>query len=364
MCIAYHAIICAAHGHIWLSGGGFIKMKVHTTKRKAFSVGLLLITLSLLAGVVSAIPNLMNQSQNISWHWYDQGGKPSPNATTAYDGSNRASRINETAATDMHYVWYGNPVYATNNYTYSIMAIRGPDDTRAINYAGNVLNSTYVYAGQITLGDNAGTYNATNVYPEANFTASAYSGVSPLSVNLYDNTTPSEIVGWNWYAINQSNSSPEYTIESTQNPTHIFGEGNWTVKLKASNYLYSGNSSSKWINVSLSGESPPEPPSYCLDFAPVIDGYAAQTTDGSWATMRGGAGEASASGATVAVKSPYEATESNSASTWIDMNRAILSFNTSTIQDDATLVKATPNGNNPEDWFIVKSECDGRTKTL
>jgi len=139
---------------------------------------------------------------------------------------------------------------ATASSSAAVFGIRSPAEGRAPEYTGNINNYSYIFGGQLVSGDTIGIYNATFQPPEGNFTASAYTGTSSLSATLYDNTTPSEIVGWNWYAINYASNTTEYQIATTQNPAYTFPAGNWSVKLKASNYLFSGNSSSKWVNVS------------------------------------------------------------------------------------------------------------------
>lgn len=140
--------------------------------------------------------------------------------------------------------------FAASSASFALAAIRSPLDTRTPSYAGTVGNSTFIFGSQVEIGDSPSLYNATNWQPTGNFTASTYTGSSPQTVTLTDTSTPSETISWDWYAINTSNSSPEYAIGTSKIQPYVFGEGNWTVKVKASNYLFSGNSSPKYINVS------------------------------------------------------------------------------------------------------------------
>ena len=72
---------------------------------------------------------------------------------------------------------------------------------------------------------------------------------------------------------------------------------------------------------------------------PTIDGYADDTTSSAYATLRGDTGAAAASGSTTTVNAPLIDSASTSPNFHI-FRRAILSFDTSTIPDTATINRA------------------------
>ena len=75
-------------------------------------------------------------------------------------------------------------------------------------------------------------YNGTSTLPKANFSASATTGTSPLSVNFTDTSTQSP-TSWYW-------SFGDGNHATSQNPSHTFASGWYTVSLTATNSTGSG----------------------------------------------------------------------------------------------------------------------------
>lgn len=73
---------------------------------------------------------------------------------------------------------------------------------------------------------------------------------------------------------------------------------------------------------------------------PSIDGYAFDTTDTTYYPMRNSAGDSAATGSTTTVQAPY-LLATTTADQYSIMRRGMLSFNTSTLPDDATVTGAT-----------------------
>jgi PKD repeat protein len=73
---------------------------------------------------------------------------------------------------------------------------------------------------------------------------------------------------------------------------------------------------------------------------PAVDGYAGDTTASAWATLRADTGATYSSGPTSAVSAPLIDT-SSSAGVYHIFNRGILSFNTASLPDDASITSAT-----------------------
>jgi PKD repeat protein len=86
--------------------------------------------------------------------------------------------------------------------------------------------------------------------PTASFTASPVSGTAPLSVQFNDTSTNTP-TSWGWFLTNVTpgnNTLSQFSI--LQDPVHIFGVGNFTIKLNATN-AYGSNVSIQdtWVNV-------------------------------------------------------------------------------------------------------------------
>jgi PKD repeat protein len=101
-------------------------------------------------------------------------------------------------------------------------------------------------------GGNGGTgiviirYLSDPIAPVANFTKSNSSGYMPLLVNFTDvsNNTPTS---WNWSFTNITGNGTQVWFSQSQNPNYIFGAGNWSIRLNATNSFGTNTSP---INVS------------------------------------------------------------------------------------------------------------------
>ncbi|WP_462273638.1 PKD domain-containing protein, partial [Methanohalophilus sp.] len=122
----------------------------------------------------------------------------------------------------------------SGNYTHNI-SIPASD-------SGTLVSSiTY----NCTFGDAAGNINSTgdlvidvSILPIADFSANVTRGTAPLSVEFTDNSS-GLVENWNW-DFGDGNTSTD------QNPSHVFGAGNFTVNLTVNN----GNAtSSKELNI-------------------------------------------------------------------------------------------------------------------
>jgi PKD repeat protein len=86
--------------------------------------------------------------------------------------------------------------------------------------------------------------------PHASFTVNATTGISPLAVGFTDTSTNTP-TAWNWSYMNTTpgNNTPVYW-STTQNPSQVFGDGNWLISLNASNSVgYNLSAQTTWINV-------------------------------------------------------------------------------------------------------------------
>jgi hypothetical protein len=132
----------------------------------------------------------------------------------------------------------------------------------SVNYTHNIsipasdsgtLVSSITY--NCTFGDAAGNMNSTgdvvidvSILPIADFSANVTKGTIPLNVEFTDNSS-GLVDTWNW-DFDDGNTS------STQNPSHIFGAGNFTVNLTVEN---NNGTSTKYLNIRAADE-----PAYVL----------------------------------------------------------------------------------------------------
>ena len=85
--------------------------------------------------------------------------------------------------------------------------------------------------------------------PVANFTSNVTSGTTPLAVQFTDTSTNTP-TGWMWNAINVTGNNTPFAFSTTQNPAQVFGIGNFSIYLTATNSMGSNVSTqSRFINV-------------------------------------------------------------------------------------------------------------------
>jgi PKD repeat protein len=88
------------------------------------------------------------------------------------------------------------------------------------------------------------------VPPVAKFTATPTSGIAPLTVTFTDTSTGNP-TSWKWGAKNLTpGNNTWFQFSATTNPSQIFGVGNWSINLTATNAAGSNISTQiTWINV-------------------------------------------------------------------------------------------------------------------
>ena len=70
--------------------------------------------------------------------------------------------------------------------------------------------------------------------PVASFTPSVTSGTAPLTVTFADGSTNSP-TGWAWNATNVTGNNTPFTFSTLQSPPQVFGVGNFSISLMATN---------------------------------------------------------------------------------------------------------------------------------
>jgi len=92
----------------------------------------------------------------------------------------------------------------------------------------------------------------TPVSPVASFTTNATTGIAPLSVKFNDTSTNTP-TSWKWGFKNLTPGNNTWTQFSTsQSPAQVFGVGNWSINLTATNAAGSNISTQvTWINVTV-----------------------------------------------------------------------------------------------------------------
>ncbi len=105
-----------------------------------------------------------------------------------------------------------------------------------------------------TYGSNStrktGYVNASEPVPVASFNANKTSGTAPLTVQFTDKSTNNP-TSWLWNATNITGNKTPVTFSTVQSPVQVFGIGNFSIALKATNSGGSGVSTQvMFINVS------------------------------------------------------------------------------------------------------------------
>ena len=144
-----------------------------------------------------------------------------------------------------NYNWY----YHNTTYGTDTLFSNSASPTQTFSTAGN-----YFITEQVV--NNFGTSNATgwvnvsqSLPPVSSFTANVTSGLSNLPVGFTDTSTNSPTT-WNWTFKNVIGNNTLVTFSQIQNPSLVFGAGNYTIGLNTTN-AYGGNLSaqSTFINV-------------------------------------------------------------------------------------------------------------------
>jgi len=109
---------------------------------------------------------------------------------------------------------------------------------------------SYVYLGVI--------YNiSAPTSPVASFSANATSGTNSVPV-LFTDTSTNTPTAWNYTFTNVTGNNTQIGFSTTQNPTQVFGSGNFSIALNASNSAgYNWSTQVTFINVSYSAAVAP-----------------------------------------------------------------------------------------------------------
>jgi len=93
--------------------------------------------------------------------------------------------------------------------------------------------------------------------PVASFAMSNSSGVGTALVNFTDTSTNAP-TSWNWTFTNITGNNTEIGFATTQYPNYIFGGGNWSIRLTATNICGSNTTAAntRFVNVSVSSLLP------------------------------------------------------------------------------------------------------------
>ena len=86
--------------------------------------------------------------------------------------------------------------------------------------------------------------------PVAAFFAAPTEGIAPLTVTFTDASVPSP-TSWEWIFSNVTGNATDTVFSTDQSPGYIFGVGNWSIKLRATNSAGMNTSTvTTFVNVS------------------------------------------------------------------------------------------------------------------
>jgi PKD repeat protein len=139
--------------------------------------------------------------------------------------------------------WVGN--YSTPQAAATWLSLMELTDytfsSKTVDTSGN-MNATWVNVTAQT--------GACGAAPVASFTYIPTSGVEPLSVQFTDTSTNAP-TSWGWFFQDKTGNDTIVQFSTSQSPLKIFNQGNFTIKLNATN-AYGSNVSTQisWVNVS------------------------------------------------------------------------------------------------------------------
>jgi PKD repeat protein len=157
-------------------------------------------------------------------------------------------------------------VYNKTGHNTSINISGHGSDYIKFNVTGNVSNvkldgvayNNYVMESgnhiiniSLTFSDHIITYDESDSDspPIASFNASVTNGTAPLTV-LFTDTSSGSPFAWDWQANNVTGAMSWFPFDTVQNPTRIFGAGNWSIRLNVTNTVSSNMSTQvTFINV-------------------------------------------------------------------------------------------------------------------
>ena len=145
-------------------------------------------------------------------------------------------------------VWSFNPVGSTAQIPSHVYSTAGMYSVALLVHSATETNST-LKGGYINVSPPV-------TAPVAGFSANVTFGIAPLAVNFTDSSS-NKPTSWNWSYQNVTGNNTQIWWTTEQNPSLVFGVGNWSIKLNATNSAGSNISTQQtFINVSASTITP------------------------------------------------------------------------------------------------------------
>jgi PKD repeat protein len=150
--------------------------------------------------------------------------------------------------------WNWNATNVTGNntpFTFSIE--RNPTQVFAVGNYSIVLNARNSAGSALSTQVTFINVTAETIAPVANFTGSRTSGRAPVAVT-FTSTSSNTPTAWNWSFTNVTGDNTPVWFSTLQTPVYIFGVGNYSIVLNASNSAgYNLSTQVKFINVTAGG---------------------------------------------------------------------------------------------------------------
>ena len=152
--------------------------------------------------------------------------------------------------TPTSWVWGAKNLTPGNNTWFQFNTIQNPVQVFGV---GNwSINLTATNAAGSNISTQITWVNVSIPPPVASFTGTPLSGTTPLSVTFTD-TSSNTPTSWKWGAKNLTpGNNTWFQFSTIQNPVQVFGVGNWSINLTATNAVGSNISTQiTWVNVSI-----------------------------------------------------------------------------------------------------------------
>jgi len=121
-----------------------------------------------------------------------------------------------------------------NNTQIWFSTAQNPAHTFGVGNYSIVLNASNSAGFSLSTQTTFINVTAAVIAPVASFTPSASSGTAPLAV-IFTDTSTNIPTAWNWTFRNVTGNNSQIVFNTTQNPVHTFGVGNYSIVLNASN---------------------------------------------------------------------------------------------------------------------------------
>jgi PKD repeat protein len=152
--------------------------------------------------------------------------------------------------TPTSWVWGAKNLTPGNNTWFQFNTIQNPVQVFGV---GNwSINLTATNAAGSNISTQITWVNVSIPPPVASFTGTPLSGTTPLSVTFTD-TSSNTPTSWKWGAKNLTpGNNTWFQFSTIQNPVQLFGVGNWSINLTATNAVGSNISTQiTWVNVTI-----------------------------------------------------------------------------------------------------------------